>query len=130
MPFHLSEGLSHYYGVGAYKRPPDDARFAGVKFSPECLGFSNVPEPGVLARLTPDGVVPPHHPAWKAGVPRDSGAGWDFEDVRDHWLEVLYGVDAVSLRSHDLERYHQLSRVVTGRIMARVFDEWRSPENP
>jgi beta-mannosidase len=50
--------------------------------------------------------------------------------VRDHWLEVLYGVDAVSLRSHDLERYHQLSRVVTGRIMARVFDEWRSPENP
>lgn len=127
LPFHVGEGLTHYYGVGAYKRPLEDVRLADVKFTPECLGFSNVPEPANLRKLTPSGSVAPHHPAWKAGVPRDSGAGWDFEDIRDHYLEVLYGVDAVELRSQDTTRYERLSRVVTGRVMARVFDEWRSP---
>ena len=129
MPFHVGEGLTHYWGVGAYRRTLDDARTSRVRFSPECLGFSNVPEPANLAGLVNDGAAFSHHPAWKAGVPRDSGAPWDFEDVRDYWLEELYGVDARELRATDIERYWLLSRATPGRAMGTVFDEWRSSEH-
>lgn len=129
LPFHVGSGIAHYFGVGAYRRPIHDARLSGVQFATECLGFSNVPEPSNLRQLTDTGPVPTHHPAWKAGVPRDVGAGWDFEDIRDHYLEVTYGVDAAGQRSEDPALYSRLSRVVTGRIMSRVFDEWRSPES-
>lgn len=123
LPFHTSEGLTHYYGVGAYRRPLTDTRRAQVRFSPESLGFSNVPGPEVVDTLG----VPPHHPHWKAGVPRDNGAGWDFEDVRDHYLKLLYGLDPVELRWADRERWLRLSRVVTGELMLRVHAEWRRP---
>ncbi len=62
---------------------------------------------------------------WKRGVPRDSGAGWDFEDVRDHYLKLLYSVDPVALRYSDTARYWELSRMVSGELMAEVFGEWR-----
>jgi beta-mannosidase len=58
-------------------------------------------------------------------VPRDGGAGWDFDDVRDHYLRQLFGVDPVETRSFDPARYLQLSRVVPGELMAQVFAEWR-----
>lgn len=125
LPFHVGEGLAHYFGVGAYRRPLDDVRLADVRFSPECLGFSNVPCDRSLKDWN-GGSSAPHEPAWKRGVPRDSGAGWDFEDIRDHYLERLYGVDAVDLRSRDTHGYLALSRAVTGHVMAHVFDEWRS----
>jgi len=130
LPFHVGEGLTHYYGLGAYRRPLDDVRLARVRFTPECLGFSHIPDTDNLRRLTPDGSVPPHDPNWKRGVPRDSGPGWDFEDVRDHYLERLYDVDAVELRSQDLERYLALSRLVTGEVMSHAYGEWRRTEDP
>ncbi len=125
LPIHVDVGLAHYYGVGAYRRSLSDVKHAGVKFTPECLGFSNVPEPETVAMLL-DGVLPPpHHPLWKMRQPRDTGPGWDFEDIRDHYLKRLFDVDPVELRSQDIERYYALSRVVTGEVMKNVFAEWR-----
>ena len=126
LPFHANSGLTHYYGVGAYLRPVNDVRRSDVKFTPECLGFANVPEPSIIDAITGGSHAMMHSPKWKQRVPRDTGAGWDFEDVRDHYLRELYGVDPVSLRSSDTPRYLQLSRLVSGEMMSQTFSEWRS----
>ncbi|HEX3617936.1 MAG TPA: hypothetical protein VHU61_15450 [Solirubrobacteraceae bacterium] len=125
LPFRPGQGVANYYGVGAYLRELSDVRLSDVKFAGECLAFSNVPDDESLAKIEAPGGLVPHHPAWKAGVPRDAGAGWDFEDVRDHYLQKLYGEDPVQLRWSDLRRYLNLSRTVTGEVMAEVFGEWR-----
>ncbi len=104
-------GTSSYYGVGAYLRPLDDARRSGLRFATECLAFANVPQT--------------LHAEWKARAPRDTGADWDFDDVRDHYLQRLYGIDPVALRGADPERYLALSRAVGAEVMAATFAEWR-----
>jgi beta-mannosidase len=125
-PHQVSQGTASYYGVGAYLRPEDDARRSGLRFASECLGFSNIPEPDALARL-PDGpATRVTHAAWKARTPRDLGAGWDFEDVRDHYLARLFDLEPAKLRYADHERYLTLSRAATGEVMARAFSEWRA----
>ncbi len=132
LPFRPDRGVANYYGVGGYRRPLSDARSAGVRFASECLAFANVPDDAVIESLVPGsstGVVV-HHPAWKAGVPRDIGTGWDFDDVRDHYLALLFDVDPGELRRVDHERYLELSRAVSGEVMAEVFGEWRRTGSP
>jgi beta-mannosidase len=108
-PHVANQGTTSYYGVGAYQRPLEDARRAEVRFATECLAFANVGR-GRGAR---------------GRVPRDLGVGWDFDDVRDHYLGLLYGVDPAALRYADLERYLALGRVATGEVMAATLGEWR-----
>jgi beta-mannosidase len=115
LPFHPGHGVANYFGVGGYRRPLADARTSAVRFAAECLAFANLPD-GAVA----DG----------EGVARDVGAGWDFADVRDHYLRERYGVDPGALRSADRERYLALGRQVTGEVMAAVLGEWRRGASP
>ncbi|KAF0104864.1 MAG: beta-mannosidase [Rhodospirillaceae bacterium] len=114
LPFQVDAGVSHYYGVGAYRRPLEDARRAGVRFATECLAFANAPAAATPAR-GPD------------RVPRDRGADWDFSSVRDHYLTLIYGVDAADLQAEDPAHYLRLSRAVSADLMEAVIAEWRRP---
>jgi beta-mannosidase len=131
-PFLPACGVANYYGVGGYRRPLTDARLAEVKFAAECLAFANVPDEAGVEAILPGAAtdVVVHHPRWKSGVPRDAGSGWDFDDVRDHYLRELFGVDPEELRRYDHERYLDLSRAVSGEAMKAVFGEWRRAGSP
>jgi len=129
LPFHSRTGVAHYYGIGAYLRSLADLRKDNVSFTSECLGFANIPEQATLDAMAAGEVPAVHHPVWKERVPRDTGAGWDFDDVRDFYLNKLFGVDPVRLRSFDPARYTRLSRVVPGEMMSQAFSEWRSLES-
>lgn len=119
LPFYPGEGIGHYYGVGAYRRPLEDARRANVRFAAECLAFANLPDGAGLAGRKPSDA------GWKALTPKDRGADWDFADVRDHYLANLYRIDPQALAVEDPERYLMLSRAVSGAVMAETFAEWR-----
>jgi beta-mannosidase len=126
-PHQADAGTTSYYGVGAYLRPLDDARRCGLRFATECLAFANIPSPAALERLPGGGAVRAHHAAWKARSPRDLGAGWDFDDVRDHYVKLLCGVDPQQVRATDHERYLLLGRLATAEAMTAAFSEWRRP---
>ncbi len=114
LPFQVDAGVSHYYGVGAYMRPLENARRADVRFAAECLAFANVPGAATPARASDR-------------VPRDRGADWDFTRVRDHYLGLVYGVDAATLQADDPVHYLRLSRALSADVMESVVAEWRRP---
>lgn len=126
-PHQVNAGTCSYYGTGAYLRDPTDARRSGLRFATECLGFANVPEADTLDAMPGGGAIRVHHAIWKRRAPRDLGAGWDFDDVRDHYLRQRFSVDPLQLRYADHARYLSLSRRVAGEVMQEAFSEWRRP---
>lgn len=124
-PFHVNTGDAHYFGFGPYLRPASDVRASGVRFASECLALANVPEPAMVDSLSCGSTGAGHHPVWKSGVPRDNGAGWDFEDVRDHYVASIFKTDPVAVRYVDPERYLALGRVAGGEMIAHTIAEWR-----
>jgi beta-mannosidase len=126
-PHQANSGTTSYYGVGAYLRSAEDARRSGLRFASECLAFANVPPVSTLARMPGGLATRAHHPGWKARSPRDLGAGWDFDDVRDHYMGILFNTDPTRLRATDHDRYLTLSRITTAEVMASAFTEWRLP---
>jgi len=125
IPHQIDVGSTSYFGVGAYLRPLDDARRSNLQFASESLAFANVPEESTMARM-PGGLgVRVHHPTWKMRSPRDLGAGWDFDDVRDFYFAKLFGVEPLTLRYSNHDRYLKLSRILTGEIMNATLSEWR-----
>ncbi|MDF2120072.1 glycoside hydrolase family 2 protein [Roseiarcaceae bacterium H3SJ34-1] len=125
LPFVADYGVGHYYGVGAYRRPLEDARRADVAFAAECLAFSNMPSRQALAAMQLDEATPLD--IWKTYVPRDRGASWDFEDIRHHYMHELYGVDPEALKRQDFSRYVGFAQAATAEVMEAVFAEWRRP---
>jgi len=126
-PHQADVGTTSYYGVGAYLRNLDDARRSNVKFATECLAFANIPAPSAIERMPGGMATRVHHSGWKERSPRDLGAGWDFDDVRDHYLALTFNIDPQKLRYSDHDRYLTLGRMATGEVMAATFSEWRRP---
>lgn len=130
LPFRPGSGVAHYFGVGAYLRPLDDARLSGVRFAAECLAFATPPEPTTILEAFGGSQMVGHHPAWKLGVPRDAGTAWDFEDVRDHYVRELFGVEPAAVRYSDPERYLDLGRAAVAELVTAVMSEWRPSRSP
>ncbi len=125
LPTHVGTGVAHYFGVGAYLRPLSDLRTSGVRFAAECLAFAIPPERHAVEEFFGSAAVAGHHPLWKAAVPRDHGASWDFEDVRDHYLRKLFGVEPATVRRADPQRYLDLGRAAVCEAMGAALGYWR-----
>jgi beta-mannosidase len=52
--------------------------------------------------------------------------GWDFDDVREHYVERLLGVRPDELRAFDPARHLTLGRAVGAEVMARTMALWRT----
>lgn len=93
-PTRPDTGISHWFGVGAYRRPLTDTRTSGVRFAAEALAFGVPPAASQIAAAFGSATADHNDDArttWRAGAAKDPGASWDFEDTTVHyarrWLE-------------------------------------------
>lgn len=122
-----SSGVSHYFAVGGYCQPMDTVRHSGVVCATESLAFAVPPVPWRVDQLFDDGAAAAgHHPQWKQGVPRDRGSSWDFDDIRDHYVQEIFGVNPMMVRRVDGEKYVEMGRIAVAEVMANVLGYWRS----
>lgn len=126
IPFQTGNGTSHYYGVGGYRRDFDDARLFKGQFIAECLAFSHVPENTSLYEFFNNEFMLAHHPRWKEGVPRDNGAGWDFADITDFYIEQLFDINPIQLRTTEPQRYLDFCRATSCEVVERTINILRA----
>jgi beta-mannosidase len=126
LPTHSSSGVAHWFAVGGYRRPLSDTRPAGVRFAAECLAFATPPERASLLAMF--GTAAPSGDEWDAGVPRDMGADWTFQDVTDHYVRELVPASVRDGADHGLML--DLQRAVVAHLMCGVFGEWRRAASP
>jgi beta-mannosidase len=123
LPFAAAASVAHYFGVGGYQRPPEDVQGAGVAFAAACLAFANPPDPASCRALE---VLPGADPGWRQGVPRDLSASWDFEDVRDHYVALLFGRDPARLRREDPDSWLAHGRAALALLFEHCLASWRT----
>lgn len=126
---HVGDGIAHYFGVGGYLRPLSDVHTARVRFAAECLAFSIPPERRSVERMFGSANIAGHHPDWKASVPRDRGSSWDFEDVRDHYVRSIFGVDPHLTRRDDAELYLDYGRAAVCEAVTTSYMHWRRKDS-
>jgi beta-mannosidase len=127
LPFQADQGVSHYTGVGVFLRPLDDLRRSDVRFVSEGLAFAVPPERETVDEVCGGARRSGHDPDWKQAIHHDTGGSWDLEDVRDHYVEVLFGEDPTLLRRDDPERALDLGRAAVAHVMEAAMAEWRRP---
>ncbi|HXW32124.1 MAG TPA: hypothetical protein VEJ21_03455, partial [Acidimicrobiales bacterium] len=125
VPFRMDSGVSHFFGVGGYLRPLESLRQAGVRFASECLAFATPPEPATVDEVFGGPQQALDDQRWRAGVHHDAGRSWDLEDMQDHYMAEVFGLDPFLLRWRDPERYLELARATVAYLMTSVLTEWR-----
>lgn len=111
-------GVAHWFGVGGYMRSLADVESAGVRFAAESLAFSIPPDDADCTQSS-----------WAAGIPRDRGADWDFEDVRDKYVADIFHVVPQQVRDQDPVRYLDLGRGAIAEAMGHCFRYWRRADS-
>ncbi len=127
-PFSTRTGITHYYGVGAYQRPPEDVRRA------ECASRPNV------SRSPTSPTTPPCTMRWARSTPiiragkRRCRAIQARDGTSTTYATTICARCTVSrpalLRYEDPQRYLDLSRAVVADLMTDVFSEWRRAGSP
>lgn len=127
LPTSIRTGVSHYFGVGAYRRDLSDARLSGVRFASECLAFAIPPEQpfidlhfGGAASVVTDS-------DWSRGIAKDPTATWDFLQVLEHYTARLFNVRPGEVRDQQPDRWLDLVRATATHLFETTFSEWRRP---
>ncbi|WP_157874180.1 glycoside hydrolase family 2 protein [Psychromicrobium lacuslunae] len=123
-PVEIRQGVSHYFGVGAYKLPLSDARTSNVRFAAECLAFANPPEPSAVEHWFPGLTEAAELPReWQRGIASDPGAKWTFEDTTAHYAEQFFGAEPMASPARRMD----LHRAASHQAIYRSLIEWRRP---
>ena len=145
-PTDAADGVSHYFGVGAYGRPLEEAVTRGVRFAAEALAFAVPREPAaVREQFGTDGPLDSADAAaaWHAGVAHDPGAEWTFEDTTRIYVHRLFldrdsdpdaGLAAPARPASEPWAGHaerlEYERATLAHVFQRTFAQWRSGDAP